>query len=97
MSSTGSISATGTGTSPTHAIFWPVRPIMGGLMQIKTDTFVAWTGGIPNSYWTDLKINTADPNQSSQIDTMLDDTGFCEQSKGLDIMLSKEKGNLYSF
>ena len=70
-----------------HAIFCPTRPIMGGLVQIKSDTYAAWMGGIPNSDWTDLKISTADPQQSSQIQPMLDSSGFHEQSKGFDIKL----------
>ena len=41
MTSTGSSSATATGTSPTCAIFWPMKPIMGSLVQIKSDTFAA--------------------------------------------------------
>ena len=61
MTSTGSGSATATGTSPTHAIFQPMKPIMDGLLQIKSDTFVAWMGGIPNSDWTTLKISTDKP------------------------------------
>ena len=83
MTSTGSGSATATGTSPMHAIFWPMKPIMGGLVQIKSDTYAAWPGGIPNSDCTNLKISTADPQQSSQICPKLNDSGFCEWSKGL--------------
>ena len=56
MTSTGSGSgsATATGTSPTHDVFQPKRPIMGSLVQIKSDTHVTWTGEMPHSYWTDL-------------------------------------------
>ena len=69
---------------------------MGGLVQIKSDTFVAWMGGTPISNWTDLKISTAEPQQSSEIYPMLNDSGFCEWSKGLDIKFPKEKGDLFS-
>ena len=79
------------------AVVQPMKPIMGGLLQIKPDTYVAWMGGIPNSDWTDMKISTADPQQSSQIHPMLDDSSFHEQSKGLDVKLSKEKEDLFSF
>ena len=78
MTSTGSSSATATGTSSTCAIFWPMKPIMGSLVQIKSDTFAAWMGGISNSDRTDLKISTADLQQSSQIHPMLDDSSFHE-------------------
>ena len=71
MTSTGSGSATATSTSPMYTIFWPTKPIMGGLAQIKSDTFAAWTGGPPNADWTDLKISTAEPQQFSQICPML--------------------------
>ena len=64
---------------------------MGSLVQIKSDTHAAWMGGIPNSDWTDLKISTTDPQQSSQIHPMLDNSSFCEQSKGLDVKFSKKK------
>ena len=57
MTSTGP----GSATSPMHATFWPKKPIMGSLVQTRSDTHVAWTGGIPNSCWTDLKISTTDP------------------------------------
>ena len=62
MTSTGLGSATATGTFPMHATFWPKKPIMGGLVQIKSDTHMAWVGGIPNSDWTSLKISTTDPS-----------------------------------
>ena len=97
MTSTGSGSATATGTSPTHAIFQPMKPIMDGLLQIKSDTFVAWMGGIPNSDWTTLKISTDKPQQSSQIHPMLDNSGFGDWSKGLDVNFTKEGGDLFSF
>ena len=38
MTSTGSGSATATGTSPMCPIFWPMKPITGVLVQIKSDT-----------------------------------------------------------
>ena len=51
MTFTDSGSATATDTSPTCAISWPTKPIMGGLVQIKSDMYVAgwkeypaWTG-----------------------------------------------------
>ena len=91
MTSTGPGSTTATGTSPMHATFQPKKPIMGGLVQIKSDTHVAWTGGIPNSGWTDLKISTTDPQQSSQIHPMLDDSSFHEWSKGLGVKFQKKK------
>ena len=47
MTSTVSGSATATGTSPMCSIFQRMKPIMGGLVQIKSDNFVAWTGGTP--------------------------------------------------
>ena len=62
MTSTGSSSATATGTSPMHTIFSPTKPIMGGWVQIKSDTFAAWMGEKPNSDWTTLKISTAEPH-----------------------------------
>ena len=96
MASTVFSSATATGTSPmcVTPIFWPMKPTMGSLVQIKSDTYVAWMGGIPNSDQTDLKISTADPQQSSQICPMLDDSGFHEQSKGLDVKVVKTKRRL---
>ena len=97
MTSTGSGSGSATGTYPTHAVFWPMKPIMGGLVQIKSDTFVTWMGGIPNLDWTDLKISTAYTQQSSQICPMLNNSGFHEWSKGLDVKLSQEKRDLFSF
>ena len=51
MTFTDSGSATATDTFPTCAIFWPTKPIIGGLVQIRSDTYVvgweeypAWTG-----------------------------------------------------
>ena len=60
-------------------------------MQIKSDIFLACMGGAPNADWTNLKISTTEHHQSSQIHPMLDDSGVCEQSKGLDTKFSKEK------
>ena len=97
MTSTGPGPATATVTSPTCTVFWLKKPFMGGLVQIKSDTHAAWMGGIPNSDWTDLKISTTDPQQFSQIHPMPNDSSFCEQSKGLDVRFSKEKGDLFSF
>ena len=65
MTSTGPSPATATDTSPMHAVFQPKKPIMGSLVQIKSDTLMAWMGGIPNSDWTDPKIRTTDPQMSS--------------------------------
>ena len=70
---------------------------MGDLVQIKSDTFAARMGGTPNSNWTALKISTAEPQQSSQICPMLNNSGFHEWSKGLDTKYSREKGDLFSF
>ena len=44
MTSTGPGPATTTGTSPMHAVFQLKKPIMGGLVQIKSDTHAAWAG-----------------------------------------------------
>ena len=49
MTSTDPGPATATGTSPMHAVFWLKKPIMGSLVFIKSDTHMAWMGGIPNS------------------------------------------------
>ena len=97
MTSTGSSSTTTTGTSPMCTVFWQTKPIMGGLVQIKSDNFAAWTGETPNADSTHLKISTAEPQQSSQIHPMLDNSSFHEWSKGLDTKFSKEKGYLFSF
>ena len=97
MASTGCSSATATCTSPMCAVVLPMKPIMGNLVLIKSDTYAAWRGGIPSLDWTDLKTRTAEPQQSSQIHPMLDDSSFHEQSTCLDIKLSKEKGDLFSF
>ena len=97
MPCTDSGSATASGTSPTCTTFQPKNPIMGSLVQIKSDTCAAWMGGIPNLDWTDLKISTADPHQVSKICPMLDNSGFHEWHKGLPVKLSKEKGDLFSF
>ena len=66
MTSTGSSSSTVTGTSPMHTICWPMKPIMGGLVQIKSDTFA------PNSDWTDLKSSTAEPSSFCEQNKGLD-------------------------
>ena len=55
MTCTGPGSVTATGTSPMHATFWPKKPVMGSLVQIKSDTHMAWMGGIPNLDWTDIQ------------------------------------------
>ena len=41
MTSTGSSSANASGTSPMHTVFWPTKPIVGSLVQIKSDTYAA--------------------------------------------------------
>ena len=97
MTTTGTSPATATGTSPMHTVFQLKKPIMGSLVQIKSDTHKAWTGGIPNSDWTDLKISMTDPHQSSQICPMLNNSSFHEQSKGLGVKFSKENRELFSF
>ena len=76
------------------ATFWPKKPIMGGLVQIKSDTHVAWMGGMLNLDWTDLKIRTSDPQQSSQICPMLDNSSSMNR---VNVKFSKEKGDLFSF
>ena len=75
MTSTGSSLASTTGTSPMCTVFHPTKPIMGGLVQIKSDTFAASTGGPHSADWTNLKISSAEPQQSSQICPMLDMSG----------------------
>ena len=97
MISTGSGSGSTTSTSRRHTVFCPMKPIMGGLVQIKSDTFVALIRGQPNTDSTDLQISTADPKQSSQICPMLNKSSFHEWSKGLDTKFTKEKGDLFSF
>ena len=97
MTSTGHGTATATATSPMHAVFWLKKHIMGGLVQIKSDTHMAWMGGIPNSDWTDLKISTTDLQQSCHICPMLDDSSFHEWRKGLDVKFLKGKGDLLRF
>ena len=80
MTSTGSSSATATVRHLPHMCnLSAMKPIMGSLVQIKSDTFAAWTGGI------------------SQIHPILNNSGFCEQSKGLDVKFLKEEGDLFSF
>ena len=93
----GSGSATTTSTSPMCTIIHPPKPIMGSLVRIQSDTFAARMGGIPNLDWTAMKISTAEPQQSSQICPMLDDSSYHEQSNGLDVKFSKEKGDLFIF
>jgi hypothetical protein len=33
----------------------PKKPIMGGIVQVKSDQYDAWTGGMPNHDWTGLR------------------------------------------
>jgi hypothetical protein len=43
--------ATGTGSS----VKKPKKPIMGDIVQVKTDLYEAWTGGTPKHDWSGLK------------------------------------------
>ncbi|MHA7927707.1 MAG: hypothetical protein ACX936_21115, partial [Marinobacter sp.] len=43
-------SSTATGTTP----WQPPKPINGGVVQVRTDEYVAWTGGKPTYLWTGL-------------------------------------------
>ena len=97
MISTGSGSGSSTSTSHGHTVLCPMKPVMGGLVQIKSDTFVALMGGQPHTDWTDLQISTADPQWSSQICPMLNKSSFLEWNKGLDTKFTKEKGDLFIF
>ena len=91
MTSTGSSSTTATGISPILAIFWPMKPIMGGLVQIKSDTIVTLMGRIPNSDWTALKLSTADPQQSSQISPCLMTPVSMSRARVLMLRFQKKK------
>ena len=96
MASTVFSSATATGISPmcVTPIFWPMKPTMGSLVQIKSDTYVAWMGGIPNSDQTDLKISPSSPPRSAPcLMTLVS----MSRAKVWMSKLSKQKGDLFSF
>ena len=37
--------------------FSPTSPKIGGIAQVDSDKQIAWTGGKPNPYWTDLDVD----------------------------------------
>ena len=49
MTSTGPGPATATDTSHMHAVFCLKKPIIGGLVQIKSDSHAAWIHLTPSS------------------------------------------------
>ena len=57
-------STNATPSAPTSA-FAPDAPKFGGLTQVKTDEWAAWTGGKPNGTWTGLETAPSfiSPNQ----------------------------------
>ena len=96
MTSTGSSSATATGTSPMHAISWPMKPIISGLVQIKSDIYAALTGGIPNWDWTNLKISRAGPSSPPRSAPCLTTLVFMNRAK-VWMASCQKKRDLFSF
>ena len=50
----------------TSTAFMPPKPKFGGLTQVSSETWVPWTGGKPNSFYTELE--DPDPREQQQGD-----------------------------
>ena len=82
---------------PTPSVYKPRKPTMGGVKQIGSDAWVAWTGGKPNKGWKGLE----DPNPTCIEPTMFrsESIGTSAKSRayrvtGLEPKLSKTPDNL---
>ena len=53
-SSGGNTSGSATGSSPKSTVFKPNVPQFGGIEEVGTDSWAAWTGGKPRADWTGL-------------------------------------------
>ena len=71
--------------SDTKTIFRPDAPTMGGLQQIKAYEYAAWTGGKPNSTWSELEDSTAKVATPQQFRYAKDDSAFRDRCQGLAI------------
>ena len=84
-------------TTP-KSLFKPPDPKMGGLVivQVKHDTYSAWTGGKPKADWSKLEETSLEYEQTMQLRPMLNDSGFSKCCKGFEDKFSKN-GDLYKF
>ena len=78
----------GPGVPPT-VTHKPAMPIMGGLAQLDTDKFVAWTGGEPDLTWTGFKVPTPDFKSPNQLRSTNDVKGYNHRKSGLSTKFKK--------
>ena len=63
-------------TAASTSIFCPKVPTMGGLIQVKHDTYSAWTSGKPLADWTGLDTSALGYEQTAQLCPISKDKGF---------------------
>ena len=85
---------TPTSTTPvtmTKLPFKPDEPVMGGIKEIDTDKFMAWTGGKPKIDWSGLetKQNAVRPTQF-RAQGVADVKSYTHRVSGLKIKLDKD-------
>ena len=64
-------------------------PKMGGLVQVKHDTFSAWTGGKPLHDWSDLDASAPGYEQTAQLRPTYEDKGFSTRCTGFATKFTK--------
>jgi hypothetical protein len=67
----------------------PVTPTMGGIAQLDSAKFVAWTGGEPNADWTGFKVATSDFESPNQLRSTNDVKGYNHRKLGLSTKFNK--------
>jgi hypothetical protein len=64
----------------------PIKPLMGGLVALVKDEWSAWTGGKPNSDWTELEtlvLDITSPNQLRPVHASAAQKGYNHRRTGL--------------
>ena len=78
------------GTGSRMAAFKPPEPTMGGLTQIETDKWLAWTGGKPKVDWSGLADeHLADYKSPNQMRPVYDVKGYNHRKSGLTFKFNK--------
>ena len=76
-------------TTASSSIFHPKVPTMGGIIQVKHDTYSTWTGRKPLADWTGLDMSAHGYEQTAQLRPTYEDKGFQTRCTGFEAKFTK--------
>ena len=76
-------------TAVSSSVFCPKVPAMGGLIQVKHNTYSAWTGRKPLADWTGLDTLAHCYEQTAQLRPTYKDKGFQTRCTGFEAKFTK--------